>query len=413
MLCCLGYDHESENGTTWLQLLNVRGAKLWEIRQLALNEPVVILPLNSERKKFIRVFCTANDFLQEEKGSGMDKFATAQLREIRSLTQTVGKTWKEHRAMMKLALNGIKEMSFKAAINAKIELTAGFKMSKVDLKAMVQKFTLQWAVVLFYGKYDEEFSACFFDYFKQSRALHKNHSALSETKDKLAEILNPVNEDGLISNIFKCGLTKESSKSNCISAMTAAYDATYALVFFTIWNLAKNEMNWKKAQSVVDSENKIETEKDLETLSYLKSKSTEGLLVDASSLSFLGRALTETLRVYPPVWTLPRNCPMGKEISSKLDVLSANKATNREWNPDSCESKLQITSFGVGKRSCPAGTAALIAAYTLLRRFISLYERPSECIVDNSLHSIYLGPTLCMEGAQFFFLQQRKMKKHD
>jgi hypothetical protein len=41
---------------------------------------------------------------------------------------------------------------------------------------------------------------------------------------------------------------------------------------------------------------------DLDLLAVLKQQATQGKLVDYTGLSYLGRGLAETLRVFPPIW---------------------------------------------------------------------------------------------------------------
>ena len=121
-------------------------------------------------------------------------------------------------------------------------------------------------------------------------------------------------------------------------------------------------------------------------------------------LSYLGRALCETIRVYPPVWTLPRTWPVGNDaVAAKLDVLATNGALDRNWDPTNDDDHF-IASFGLGKRHCPAGTAALFAAYVLIRRFVFVFDTIKEHQTHRALDSVYLGPTLCVEGSQWFHL---------
>jgi hypothetical protein len=104
---------------------------------------------------------------------------------------------------------------------------------------------------------------------------------------------------------------------------------------------------------------------DSDLLAVLKQQATQGKLVDYTGLSYLGRALAETLRDLPPIWTLPRTWPVDATcVAAKLDVVAVNGVLldpRDDWNR-----RCYVTSFGLGKRHFPAVTAALFAAYQLL-----------------------------------------------
>jgi hypothetical protein len=87
-----------------------------------------------------------------------------------------------------------------------------------------------------------------------------------------------------------------------------------------------------------------------------------------------------------------------------MDIPTTNGALDRDWDPHQ-ERKVLIASFGLGKRHCPAGTAALYAAYITIRRFVLSFESAKECEADKALSDAYLGPTLCVHGPQFFRLE--------
>ena len=144
-------------------------------------------------------------------------------------------------------------------------------------------------------------------------------------------------------------------------------------------------------------------------LAIFKKRATQGKPYQfQESMSHLGRALIETVRVYPPIWTLPRTWHTDEVAGSKWDIPSCNRATNRDWNPETSESYV-VASFGWGRRHCPAGTAGLYAAYEIIRSLV-LQSQCSieECEPQKALNDCHLAPTLSVHGPQYFRIKLKR-----
>ena len=351
---------------------------------------------------------------------------------------------------------------------------------KVDLKDMVMEAVGEWAIQLFNGKEDPVLFEQFLTYWGMLRQRIQPHSAdLARAKTDLIATMEAqqtrwntdehANNGGLFQAFFESDFASRGEVvQNILHAMIAASDATNCLLFWTLWNLVQERediernnpimMNqgslWEQCQEEVQSETAVTDgptgspllDHDLEQLGRLKQMATHGEPVNQvlSSLSCMGSALVETLRVFPPVWTLPRAWEGDDAISAKLDVPTANGVRDyRDWNPwenilmhqpsmtDKQEQSQEnddvnqpmddnnnnvkssnvqdytIASFGVGKRSCPAGTAALWATRYLLHQFVQFVPTLEECQPGHALQHAYLGPTLATDGPQWFLVTCR------
>lgn len=209
-----------------------------------------------------------------------------------------------------------------------------------------------------------------------------------------------------------------------------------------MWNLSKSERRWERCKATTTTTTNQEATKnnDLIQLAIFKKSATQGTPIKLNTISYLCCALLETVRVYPPVWTLPRTFQDDNQNPKlcKVDTLSCNQAWDLDWNPDvyyyehtttttnpnpnhhasddatssHCSySREQIGSFGWGKRHCPAGTAGLYAAYEMIQSFLqTCHGRISECQEDRAITSCYLGPTLCLPSPQNFEIIVRDTK---
>lgn len=124
--------------------------------------------------------------------------------------------------------------------------------------------------------------------------------------------------------------------------------------------------------------------------------------------------MLEVLRCYPPVWSLPRQCPVSKlakssgvadmssgSVGLRVDVISCNGATEAWPSFDPCRpvtKETRLATFGLGDRSCPGGTAALHAAFTMLRYIFRNFHIKSKGV--EHFQAAYLAPTLVCEGEQ-------------
>ena len=152
----------------------------------------------------------------------------------------------------------------------------------------------------------------------------------------------------------------------------------------------------------------------LETLRSLKQRAVAGEAINATALANgdgelhpLVPALLETLRCYPPVWSLPRDVRTlrkgGRPAArfARGDVLSMNGATARDWDPHVERPPMPLASFGVGERHCPAGGSGLVAAFIVLRQVLASFEF-EEAVAGHAVASTRLAPTLVMDGPQYF-----------
>ena len=284
--------------------------------------------------------------------------------------------------------------------------------------------SLQWLVGVFHGeaKGGEDNGAledAILSHWKAVRSRNKKQKEINRTFQILVEKID-FNSDGyLLQDIYSAFTDSESSitetekaEVNSVYAMMAAFDAVQSLVFWTISNLSQEENLWEACQSSIREDiNGEQTKIDIDGLIAFKKRSTQNESMDIDNgLSILARAVIETVRVYPPIWTLPRifHDDDGALNVVKLDVLAANGAMDRKWNPHASTQLSRcphVASFGIGKRHCPAGTAALVAAYSMISSFVTLYAAPNECEPGKTVASAYLGPTLCTEGAQLFYIE--------
>lgn len=446
---------DDDDTVTWMDLLSATGTDLWILRQRALvenpksNDAAVSLPVYRHQKMRVTIVGSTITFVAME-SQGMDKREQEPTSDTsQSLTQVTGVEWMRQRDLIaRQALSEVKELSLAAVdtvswgdalrlMSIKQESdkhNAGMKQWQgsengtytvnvkhcakanvdvvVDLKEMVIQVSLGWVTRLFGGHHDddaEHIQLCttFRQYWQCSRARVKDTPSLEAARTQLAQCIQGNHSSGLFQRIFRQEeLTTRQKCSNCINAMVAAFDTTVVIVFWTIWNLTQaksgDDGTWGKCRN--DSADDERCANDLTILAELKQVATEGKVLDTTSLSYLGRAMMETLRVYPPVWTLPRvTSTDGQHV--KLDVVWTNDALDRDWNPNHSRS-CRLASFGLGKRHCPGGTAALFAAYRLLCRFVREFDAPHECKAGQTLRSLYLGPTLCMEGPQHFALRR-------
>lgn len=474
--CPIEPDENGEQRPTWRGLLTSRGASLWSIRRqlgrtkqcstnagkelcedsAKVGAKYVILPLNASRKSNLiqrMLGCgepntiavvTCPDLFsqleqeqdgvcqhQKEKSSqedyhGLDKPDTRG-QAPRPLTRCTHDEWTRQRSLVGRAFSNLPHRSLEAAKCIRLDdILKDSAMDHcngvllLDWKRVAVTVALQWVVHLFRGSKDTLMEHRLLEFWKVSRSLDKiSDSVMKMKKQDLSKSLQPNDKHsttpvGVMQSLFECGLTFSESQDNCINAMIAAMDAAQSLLFWTMWNLAQRSDYWEQARATVSSESFSQTiQSDLDNLGDFKRASTKGELVDCSSLSFLGRALCETVRVFPPVWTLPRTWPRESKLVeiqpktrwSKLDVAIVNAADSPEdWDPNNMRPS-HIASFGLGRRHCPAGTAALYAVYFYLYQCIQKFKIFEEDVPGRAIDCACLLPTLSVVGQQFFRVQ--------
>lgn len=343
----------------------------------------------------------------------------------RPLTRCTHDEWTRQRELVKRAFSNLPHRSLEATKRLLLEDVLKISSTDeangvllVDWKQVAVTVAVQWVVHLFRGRKDALMEDRLIEVWKASRSPDiVSPSEMKAKRQDLSKLLVPVPDElktstpeGVLDSLFTCGISFSEAQDNAINAMIAAMDATQSLMFWTMWNLSRSGY-WKQARALVSS-NKIADilKSDLKHLGVFKVASTKGKQVDYSQLSFLGRALCETVRVFPPVWTLPRTWPRESQLVdiqpntrwSKLDVAIVNGAGSpQDWDPNNVRPSY-ISSFGLGRRHCPAGTAALHATYVLLFEFISKFTEFEEDVPDQAMSCTCLLPTLSVLGPQYF-----------
>jgi len=380
------------------------------------------------------------------------------------LTKAVGDDWKRQRAILTQGpLQNLPRQTRTAARAVQWERyfrrndTIAEVVVQVDLKQVTSQVVCEWAVRLFQGRENAALQQHFLAYWAEFRKRGKNNrnddeqqqqhrATVQSMKAKVVQASSWTDDDGdgLFQAFHRAGFqSKGEVEENALHAMVAGSDAANGLVFWTLWNLSSHHREddkdfWnvccheeceRRQQESINTatvpQDFVEVdETDLELLGHIKQLATQGQPIPAETttqLSFLGKCLLETVRCFPPVWTLPRAWNGNDAISAKLDVPMINGVTDprTDWDPQRYDitnnnnstsndnEPIYLASFGLGKRSCPAGTAAFVAARILLGKFCQTFAELEECQPYRALHSAYLGPTLAVDGEQWFRLTTR------
>eukprot|EP00980_Cylindrotheca_fusiformis_P030669 scaffold25199_cov152-Cylindrotheca_fusiformis.AAC.3 len=403
---------------SWSELLHVKGEHLWLVRDQVRKQNQDTLALNhSSKREFVKLIRDPKSLHNLEIENGLDKITDPQ-QDRKALTMVVGEEWIRQRSFVCASLTGLPKLSLEAA--SLVEWRKTLKLFSthesehsitVDLKHVIVQTSLEWTIGLFFGTEHINSEPCntlkraSLEYWSQTRAFRKNKRSIQFALSSLEEAF-PWNQSnhaaieygGFLKTLYASGLGPKEATDNAVNALLASLDAVQALVFWTLWNLSKTQGAWELCAATTDQESNM----DKIRLAMFKKHATQGESCDLEGLSYLGRALAETVRVYPPVWTLPRNWHDSHFISSKVEVLSCNNATERTWDPSREPAAGHIASFGLGKRHCPAGTSGLYAAYDLVLKFVKSCKTIKECEPGKALNDCYLGPTLCLHGPQYF-----------
>jgi len=400
-LCC--WSTKRRSPASWTELLNQRGKELWSLRNKILCTEVTRLCVSPQRThQHVCIFGSAQAFESVESEKGLNKFPPSGTR--RPLTQCVGDEWTKSRKMIQLAFKDILWKSLEAAKSVAVPPLIG----EFDLKAYVLELSTAWITHLFRGQQDETMQQAVFNHWKATRDVDKKQTLIEETRVSLVESM--CWEGGILRSLRDAGFDELRASDNAVNAMIAALDAVQALLFWTLWNLSHTDDAWMEAKTCVSV---MEEQNDYDQLIQFKRDATQGKQVNAMSLSYIGRALVETVRVFPPVWTLPRNWYNEEAIASKVDVLTVNGVSAPEdWNPSNPKQST-IASFGLGHRHCPAGTAALFAAHHFLCKIVSSLEGNKTLVEKQpgkALDFACLVPTLSTLGTQTFCVTSSSFK---
>jgi len=230
-----------------------------------------------------------------------------------------------------------------------------------------------------------------------------------EDQENLKETeLHHVNGEEDQQDMRKGTLSEDSVVANAILVLVAGYETTATLLTYTSYSLAKNP----EKQEILRKEIKAAYEAAGNQLLYQ----------DISSLKYLDAVIMETLRMYPPVVRLSRQCT--KDYSLEVDgkTILVKKGdeiripsyaihhdnqfypNHDQWNPERFlpENKDKLTPytylpFGGGPRNCIGMRFALLEAKlaiskTLLEyRFIESNQTPDKIDFKNALFLLTPG----------------------
>ena len=238
--------------------------------------------------------------------------------------------------------------------------------------------------------------------------------------------------DCLVAAMKAAGFSELEIKGNILSFLAAGFETTLHITMTTLLMVAHKGSSSRYARTlqahcVALCQDPHMNRKSIGELKAGKKNSTSGVPLgqafprsfSTGSTRLLSRSIVETLIAFPPVWDLPRKaklrtlCPMlarkalnidcEQMVECHIDLMCCNKVGPdpvRAWNPMSAiKAKNHLFSFGVGARSCPAGSSALAAVHTFLCAILSQFRLNRETSASDVLDTSYLMPTLNFDGA--------------
>lgn len=302
---------------------------------------------------------------------------------------------------------------------------------RVDLKQLLEPVVLEWICTLVAGREPpaRQFGASFIEFLKAVRAerpcaeqVERLRAAFVEQIDAVAHASRLDDAPCLLDALEECCVISEAGEhrlegrdevyANVFSFMMAGFETTLHVLTMSVLLLGSH----KRLQRLVH-EHCIEIgssaeqqTRSLEALRQIKQTATQARSIDGFNQLLdsepLVRSIVQVLRVTPPVWGLPRVVPQGCASTEQLgvshlrvDVVACNGVSAEwpVWEPmRAIPPNSRMLSFGVGARACPAGTTALQAAFTVLRRMFERFEVDSDGV--EVLEAAYLKPTLVVQG---------------
>lgn len=232
-------------------------------------------------------------------------------------------------------------------------------------------------------------------------------------------------------------LIREEAVGNMTSFLTAGFETTFSVVIWTLIALGA-EKHSELRKRVKEECELLERDEELqkEHIELLKTLKKAGMMGDPLPAclyedrkvipknDLLVRCIAETLTMFPPVWSLPRaqtqpNTRSDGGLGCLFSAFGLSEKTQRRkmdgrplsmngvqedwpyaWDPLRLRPPhSSIHAFGVGERACPAGTAALLIAWTLLRTLLLRWE-VEELVEGQAVASCYLHPVLLAAGPQ-------------
>ena len=391
------------------------GIDLWARRDMLTNLPFSLV---SSQDGTVVWFASQKQYRDLEKSDHLAPKSESHT--AKALTEAHGETWKRQRKVMQqrvlshgLALaEEFGEQVGQTLAQQLIEKTISGPVD-IDLQEFLKEGIAQWVSGLFLGKVDQDVISSFLPFWESLRSLESLSSEKKQQLRKTFETKLQTASGGFIgymrSNIDdNNGFKKDEVIPNAVFAMTAAFETTLDIIFWTFVGLSESSESLrlnvaKSAQKTSDNWQAIR-----QALIRMKTQATSGQLVDPIDKDLLiVRSILETLRVYPPVWFFSRPLQkMGADNIAeavRLDVVLANQSTDRNWDP-LVDRYLPLASFGVGKKSCPGGNAALLGSAIILSHILksfSLDEKNS----GHAVNSSHLTPNLYVDGEQLFTIR--------
>ena len=268
-----------------------RGAGLWSARNQIIKSSSstsghphsLDLPVSfQQRNQLVKFLWEDSESFRELEGQrGLDKFEMDPSSQRFPLTTTTGKEWKRQRPLICAAFSDLPRLSLNAAVSIDWRRTLsahdilkhpipqnndrdeGPRVFKLDLKEAILEVSLIWLMRLFCGSsnsspipiWQERLKSSCFEFWKQSRSLHKNKKAIQNAMIRLEGALpwncgndNTANLEysGILKALYTSpGLSQKQATDNAVNAMIASLDAVQSLVFWTLWNLSKTEEDKK------------------------------------------------------------------------------------------------------------------------------------------------------------------------
>ncbi|CAG9802064.1 unnamed protein product [Chironomus riparius] len=256
-----------------------------------------------------------------------------------------------------------------------------------SLKVLDQNFFNNFRLVtaLFMPKISKIFKICVFDkevskfFLDITKETIKYREETDINRNDFLQLFMQLKNEGLRKANGSESTDADSFTLNEVAAnlflfVIAGYETTSATISYCLYELAKNSANKKKVQAEID-------ELDNEEFSYEK----------ISKLKYLENCVNETLRKYPVIPVLNREClhdyrvpntdlviPKGTPIIVPVYAMQRNPElfeNPTEFNPDRFDNKNSLLlSFGHGNRSCIGNRMSLIVIKTCLCALLSKYD---------------------------------------
>ena len=392
----------------WRALLTCRGQKLWQMRRALPAKNLVILgPVCLVRD--------AATFLDLERRGLIDAKGKPWANGC-PLTAASEDVWRRQRRAIVRELPSALARSVACGEAAASRILAAAP-GAADLRAVLEAEIAAWAVDLFAGSLDGRASKELLETLgphwrcirgrspKEGGAAaaraHRAALAAAVADPRVAGVIGALRDAARRDDADESALRADEVVPNASNALVAAFETCLGLVLWTLAGLADRREARMRARDWCRTADAATARDERAALAAFKQAAAAGDDASVPQRFVLARCLEETLRVAPPVWTLARDFA-GPRRFLKLDVLSVNSDDARPgaWDPLAPRKARPCASFGLGRRACPAGAAALQAAHAILAPLVAAldFRRRGPELADRA----YLGPTLCVRGPVAF-----------